>query len=456
MSLRGAIAALRERVSLAGRLLAIIAALLMVDFVANSLLFERTNTFAVNNEEAARMAEHLVVARRLAASVPPERRHEVARQLSTERFEIVWRASRRADDKPLRLSALRDQILAAEPELAGARLRLNLQPLAKRGIGGSVLLPDGSALTFRTASSFTWSLNAGLLLRFSLPSLFLLGLGWWLVRGSFRPLHALVRATRQVGTDDLDPLPLTGPSEVRQLIAAFHRMHERIQQLLASRTQILFAIGHDLRTPLARLQLRLDGAGIDEETRTEMAGDIAEMSELLQSLQIFVETGQDHGRAERFDLAALVQNQVDEACDRGGDARYAGPASLVILGHPLGLRRAVSNLVQNALRYAGNAEVTLSRAATGIELTVSDRGPGIAPEHLAAVLQPFTRLDEARGRTTAGMGLGLAIVDRAVRAEGGELVLANRPGGGLAATIVLPEAAREAAGGTIAGPGNTS
>lgn len=442
MNLRGAVAALRNRTTLAGRLLAIIAALLVIDFATNSVLFERTSTFAVNHEEAARMAEHLVIARRVIGSAPADRRQEIARQLSTDRFETVWVAGRRPAESALRLSTLRQQVLDAEPELARTGLRLNLEPLARGGgIAGSVLLPDGSAVAFRSSGTVTWSLNAGLLLRFSLPSVFLLLLAWWLVRGSFRPLNALVRATKQVGTDDLDPLPLSGPSEVRELILAFHRMHERIQQLLASRTEILLAIGHDLRTPLARLQMRLDGAAIDEVTRAEMTSDIAEMAALLSSLQSFVETGQDGGPVERFDLAAMAQSQVDEACDGGLDARYSGPESFMVMARPLGLRRAMGNLIQNALRYGGTAEVSLNRAGEGIELAVCDRGPGIPQDQLAAVLQPFVRLDESRARSTAGMGLGLAIAHRAVRAEGGELVLANRPGGGLAATIVLPPAA---------------
>ncbi|MBC2666095.1 HAMP domain-containing protein [Novosphingobium flavum] len=439
MTLRSALVALRDRISLAGRLFAIVAALLVVDFAANTALFVRTNNFTVNNEEASRLGEHLVIARRLTAAAGPAQRGEVARQLSTEHFEIVWPGGRRGADNALRLPNLRDQIVAVEPELSAASLRITLQPLASGGgIGGSMVLPDGTTLGFRSSSPVNWTLNAGQLLRFSLPLIFLLALAWWLVRTSFRPLTRLVVATRQVGTDDFDPLPLAGSSEVRQLVDAFHRMHERIQHLLASRTQNLLAIGHDLRTPLSRLQLRLDGAKMDEGSRSEMASDIAEMAELLASLQSFVETGQDQGEPELMDIAALARNQIDEAHDFGGDASYAGPQSLLIKARPVSLRRAVANLVSNALHYGGNAEVVLSRAGEGIELTVLDRGPGIPTDQLEAVTRPFARLDETRARNTAGMGLGLAIVDRAVRAEGGQLVLANRSGGGLAATLVLP------------------
>lgn len=441
MSLARAIEAWRNRVgvSLAGRLLAILLVVIAVDFVANSLMFERERSFAVSNEEAVRMAEHLVVARRLVAAAPPARRAEVARELSTDRFAIAWRDSRGRADHRTGLGELRRDMLAAEPELRGADLRLALVPIARGGgVEGSVLLPDGTALAFHASGLGVWSLNAGLLLRLSLPSLLLFAIAWWLVRRSFVPLQRLVAATRQVGTDRMDPLPEQGESEVRQLIHAFNRMHERISQLLADRTQTLLAVGHDLRTPLSRLQLRLDGAPLDEITREEMARDITEMADLLNSLQAYVDTGQLRGAPEAVDLAAMVRSQVDDAADSGLDATYDGPDFLEVRAHPSALRRAIANLLQNALRYAGNAEVGLCARGAWVELSVADRGPGIPPDRLHDVLQPFTRLDNARARDTRGMGLGLAIVDRVIEAEGGRLELANRPGGGLIVTIRLP------------------
>lgn len=444
MSLRAAIDAFRGRFSLAARLLVIISAVLLVDFAMNSFQFERASTLALGSEEAARMADHLVVARRVIGNAPAADRPALSRTLSTERFQLAWRGQRNVAASARGLVTLRSQVEAAEPELRQADLRLQLAPIAQGGgVAGTLLLADGSALAFRTTGIASWSLNAGLLLRFSLPSLLLFGLASLLVRSAFKPLNRLVEATRQVGTDDMDTLPEQGQSEVRQLIHAFNRMHERIHQLLSNRTQTLLAIGHDLRTPLARLQLRLDSARIDEAMRTEMSGDIAEMVELLASLRAYVELGREAGPAQRIDLAAMARTQVDEATDRGATASYAGPDRLEMAAHPLGLRRAISNLVQNAIRYGGRADVTLSDLGDRVTIEVVDAGPGIAPDRMAEVLQPFIRLDEARARDTQGMGLGLAIVERAVRAEGGSLTLANRPQGGLAATINLPKRAGE-------------
>jgi signal transduction histidine kinase len=139
----------------------------------------------------------------------------------------------------------------------------------------------------------------------------------------------------------------------------------------------------------------------------------------------------------------MVSTLVNSATDRGLDATYDGPEHLEVRLRISGMRRAVSNLIENALHYGDRAEVTLSgQAGGGVLLTVADRGPGIPPEQFREVLQPFSRLDEARARNTGGLGMGLAIVATAVEREGGELALANRPDGGLIASITLPPAAQ--------------
>lgn len=429
----------RIGLSLAARLLAIILAILVADFATNSLMFERAQTVVVKSEEVARVAERLVVARRVLAAAAPVQRPVVARQLSTARFRVTWRLPVAGRDRQAVVPSLRQEVVTAQRELAGADLRVVVVPLARGGgLAGSMLLPDGSELVFRSHGLITWSLNTELLIRFSLPSLLLFALAWWLVRNSVAPLQRLVAAMRRVGTDEMVVLPETGQSEVRQLIRAFNRMHERIHQLLTSRTQTLLAVGHDLRTPLARLQLRIDGARLDPDTRQEMEDDVAEMSDLLGSLQAFVESGQESSPARAVDLVAMVRGQVDGAADAGLAVTYEGPDTLEIMAHPAGLRRAIANLLQNAHRYAGMAEVRLGEHDGWVELVVADRGPGIPEDRLDEVRQPFTRLDTARARDTRGMGLGLAIVDRVAQAAGGVLELANRPGGGLVATLRLP------------------
>lgn len=428
-----------ERVGLGGRLLAIVLIVVSLDFFINSVLFESARQFVIQEDEAATMAEHVVVAHRLLDRAPPADRPLIAGELNTERFTLSWSPIRVPAPNTIDLPTLHQQMLAAEPDLGGTHLHLKLMPLSTGGdIGGTTTLGDGSVATFRFAGQSPWSLNLGRLASMALPSVVLLVLAWLLFRLMLKPLRTLVEATSNVGAADSKPLPETGEGEVLQLIRAFNAMQERIRQLLAAGSQTLLAVGHDLRTPLARLQLRIEDAAIDPRLREEIGQDIEEMRGLLQSLQTFVESGQDGGPVERIDIAVTARTLVDNARDRGQRATYRGPPHLDIVTRPVAVRRALSNLLENALAYGGNARVEVAVHEDGVEIAVEDDGPGIPPERLAEVLLPFVRLDNARTRNTAGMGLGLPIVDRVVKAEGGKLLLDNKPSGGLRVTIRLP------------------
>lgn len=432
---------LLRRIGLGGRLLAILLVVLVVDFMVNTVLFERTSEFVLRSDDAERMAEHLVIAHRVLERTPAAERETVARELSTERFAIAWSRLRGPNKNAIELATLRLQVLEFEPDLEDADLHLQLMPLSNGGnIAGSITLPDRSVVTFRTFGRVAWSLNLGRLVGLALPSLLLLLLAWLMFRATLGPLRTLVKATSEVGASDPRPIAETGQSEVRHLIRAFNAMQERIHQLLASGSQTLLAIGHDLRTPLARLQLRIDDADIDPTLRREIAHDIIEMRDLLQSLQTFVESGEDGVPAERIDIAATAQTQVDNAMDQGGRASYHGPTHLEITARPVWIRRALSNLIRNALAYGGNARVGVRQDGRTVEISVEDDGPGIPEDRMAEVLRPFIRLDNARSRDTPGMGLGLSIVERAVRAERGTLHLSNTQTGGLRVTMRLPHA----------------
>ena len=428
-----------QRVGLGGRLLAIVVVVVLIDFLVNSVLFERARLFMLREDEAAWMAEHVVIAHRVLDRAETDERKLVARELTTERFIITWSRDRPPAAHGIELSTLYRQMLAAEPELGDVELHLRLMPLSHGGnIGGSSTLHDGSTMHFRFHGQAPWSLNFGRLLGLALPSALLLLLAWLAFRLMLRPLRALVKATSEVGAANPQPLPENGEGEVLHLIRAFNAMQERIHQLLASGSQTLLAIGHDLRTPLARLQLRIEEAQISPELRAEIGQDIDEMRDLLQSLQDYVESGRDGGPIERIDIAVTAQTLIDNAQDRGAEAHYDGPDHLEVLARPVAIRRALSNLVENALAYAGSVSIGVAAREGELEIVVSDDGPGIPEARMQEVLRPFIRLDDARSRNTAGMGLGLPIVERLVAADGGTLDLANKPGGGLRATIRLP------------------
>lgn len=431
-------------IGLLGRIFIIFALVLATEFVANTYIFERAGQFALREDEARRMAEHLVVARRVLDRTPRAQRMAVAEELSTQYFDIRWAARQEGNSASLSLRNLQGQILHLEPELLGSHLRLHLRPLRQGGgIAGSMELEDRSLLIFSNAETDElWTLTFGRILTWIAPTLVLVLLGGLVLRLTLRPFRMLIRATRAVGTRDPEPLREQGPAEIRGLIHAFNAMQERIHRLITGRTQALAAVGHDLRTPLARLQLRLDSANVDAEAHRAMSQDIEEMTDLLRSLQVYLSGEGAQLPRERIDIAAMAETIIDSARDEGKDAFYLGPQSLDLWARPVPIRRALANLVDNALHYGGNVRVSLQDEGANISIVVDDDGPGIAEDRLADVLQPFVRLDEARGRNTRGMGLGLAIVSDAVRAEGGTLTLENRREGGLRATIRLPFATR--------------
>jgi signal transduction histidine kinase len=253
-----------------------------------------------------------------------------------------------------------------------------------------------------------------------------------------KPLRNLIGATRNLGEGPPEPVPERGPDELRSLIRALNEMQQRIHQSLIDRTQTMLAIGHDLKTPLSRMKLRLDDDGVDPDLRDGISHDIDEMRLLLESIQAYVDSDGQSIPAERIDIAVMAETLVDTAADHGAEASYTGVSSLEIKARPVPIRRALSNLIENAIHYGGNARVSVRRDGGGVEIVVEDDGPGIPEDRIADALQPFVRLDTARTRDTAGMGLGLPIVRKAVRMENGTLDLRNHPGGGLRATIRLP------------------
>ncbi|MDE1916656.1 MAG: HAMP domain-containing protein [Sphingomonadales bacterium] len=406
-----------------------------VDFAANALVFEKASDFALQEDIATRLADRLAASARVLDAEKPATRAQIAQELSSDSLRLLWSPRHEPSLAAISLAGLQGQILAAQPLLAQRNLRLHLLPFSD-DIGGTMSLSDGSVVSFESHSRHVWALKAGRLISLVLPSLVLVGLALVTIRAILRPLRRLVLATRHVGTARSSALTPSGPVEIKNLIHAFNAMQSRIDSLLATGTQTMLAIGHDLRTPLARMQLRLDEADLDPATRDAIEGDIGEMRDLLASLQTFV-APQGEEPPRRIDLAAMLQTLVDNATDHGGDATYDGPDTLVAMGRAVPLRRALSNLIENALHYGGNAQVTLAQANGHVTITIADRGPGIPEEELAHVLQPFVRLDHARSRDTPGMGLGLAIVEKSLSGEGARLVLANREGGGLEARVIL-------------------
>lgn len=428
-----------RRFGLPERLLALLLLVLAVDFAANSYFFEHVNEFELRRDDAERIADNLVLAVRTLERAEPEERGELARTLSTHRFALEWSAPGGRPRAPVGLANLRAQVLELEPELALADMELHLEELSGKGnIGGSVQLSDRSVVRFHTHANAAWPLTAGRIVSLLLPTIVLFVLAWALLRSMLNPLRNLIRAAGHLGSGPPRPVPERGPEELRELIRALNEMQDRIHRSFVDRTQSMLAIGHDLKTPLSRMRLRLDDDSVDPEVREGLSHDIDEMRMLLESLQAYVDSDGRNIPATRIDIAVMAETLVDNAADHGADATYSGSPHLEVFARPVSIRRALSNLIDNAVHYGGNARVSVRPDGDAAQIVVEDDGPGIPEDRIADALQPFVRLDTARARDTAGMGLGLPIVRKSVRLENGTLDVRNRPEGGLRVTIRLP------------------
>jgi signal transduction histidine kinase len=316
--------------------------------------------------------------------------------------------------------------------------------------GGLVLagrLPDGSAwlnLVLRLPPPRFWHAPT-FLIAFAVMSGAVALLGLWAVRRLTAPVATLAAAAERLGRDvNAPPLPEDGPAEVRQAAASFNTMAARIKRFVADRTTMLAAISHDLRTPITRMKLRAEFVE-DAELRARMLADLDEMERMIAATLAFA---RDDAAAEPpapLDLAALLRTVADEANDVAGReaVRVEAPAHLAVRARATALKRAFANLVGNAVAYAGGCDVRLAADPAGATVRIEDSGPGIPPEALEEMFQPFRRLDDARSREgvdprSGGVGLGLPIARNILRAHGGDVVLANRAEGGLAAIVTLP------------------
>ena len=430
----------RPSLGLLGQIFLIVLLTVAVEFGASTYLYERTSRLSAQEDEARRVAEHLVIARRLLAESPVAHRADIAEQLTTDRYDVHWRPTL-GPPPPIaaELREMRLQIIAWEPDLARTDLRLRLKsPGRSNTVVGGLRLPDGTWLDFSTDELLTGhTLAVTRIIVALIPALALIGIGGLVLRVTLRPMRMLANAADAIGHGAPTMLSEQGSREVRQVIHAFNEMQARILQLIADRTEALAAVGHDLRTPIARLRLRTDAVA-DPQLRVAMNGDLGEMEAMLSSLLAFFGGESDPEAPERVDLAVMLATLVDDATDRGRDAAYEGPDHLDARLRPLETKRAVANLVDNALHYGQAITVRLIATADRIHIQVDDDGPGIPAAALESVLRPFERLDPARGRNTDGLGLGLAIVARAVERAAGTLTLTNRPQGGLRAEIALP------------------
>jgi len=265
---------------------------------------------------------------------------------------------------------------------------------------------------------------------------------WWGARWVSAPMRRLATASRtlarSIGSHEPPPHldESNGTVEVRDAAHVFNEMGRELDDQFRGRGLLVAALSHDLRTPLTRMRMRLES--IESDAAQRCIADVREMDELIDSsLALFRGVGHAEA-AQRVDVLALAQSLCDDLAEQGHAVSASGHEAAVADAQPMALRRVLSNLISNALRYGERADVTVLQEAQSVTVIVDDSGPGIPQAQMERVFQPFFRAENSRNRTTGGTGLGLYIARDLIRRQGGALTLANRPEGGLRATLTLP------------------
>jgi signal transduction histidine kinase len=460
------------RLSLGTELVVLLLVALVVAQAASFVVFTDDRQAAVRAANRAGLIESVASVTRLLQEIAPGRREALADAASTPRIRY-WTSEESATppgprDSQIALPTMQFQrILPNLPEsprvtiITGGRDADDRDGPPRRP-GGASGMPGGGrppflGETYDVLVSVPFAgggwLNAQTRIRaepvpIPWPSLISAGLMaiailaiiGLIVRRATRPLAALADRVEAFGRGAPSvTLPETGPREVRRLTSAFNLMQERLARFIADRTRMLAAIGHDLRTPITSLKIRAELLD-DEEARDRMMATLDDMQSMTEATLAFAREDADAEPPRTVDLNALVESLCEDLAAMGRDVTFAGVERLPYPCRPTALRRAVANLVENAVRYGDRARVALAADTDGPRIVVEDDGPGIPPERIEDVYKPFVRLETSRSRETGGSGLGLSIARSIVLAHGGELTLSNRREGGLRAEIRLPPA----------------
>jgi signal transduction histidine kinase len=447
---RGALGRLLPK-SLAGQMALLVAVAL---FVAQAINFG----LLLRERRGVRFAQVIVPAvtrladasERLAGSLPAnDRRTRVQRQPDNP---MPAGLERRADVEEGVRRGLQDlgipfgQVIAAIRPLPRDRPIPNMSPFRAermRRMGAELIVvveqPGHGWLRLsagwpRTERVLVWQLAAQTLILYIVVLIPVLLAG----RRIARPLRTLAQAAQAFRPGEAgEPLAARGPGDVRAVVVAYNAMRLRVNAMMDEKDRMLGAIGHDLRTPLAALRVRIESVE-DDDDRARMADTIDEMNRTLDDILSLARLGRPSEPPTQVDLAALIDAVVEDFRDLDHDVTFEESPRLRMHLRPALMRRAVRNLIENAVKYGNGAQVRLAPAPDQVRIEVADTGPGIPADKLAQVFDPFTRLETSRNRETGGIGLGLALARAIVREAGGEIALANRAEGGLLATITLP------------------
>lgn len=280
-----------------------------------------------------------------------------------------------------------------------------------------------------------WQLRV--LLLFGLSTLAVIPFGWLFARALTRPIRRIADAADRMGANPQAPtITEEGPAELRVTAHALNRMQQRLSAYLTERTNMIGAIAHDLRTPLARIAFRIEGA--PDDVREKVQADIEQMRAMIAATISFVRDTASISIVAPVALDELLRGLAADEAEIGRPVTLGAVVPVEVLGDPMALTRLFQNLIDNGVAYGGGVEIQVGRTGKDAEVRIADRGPGLPPQALEAMFQPFERGEPSRNRATGGIGLGLSIARAIAQEHGGSLALANRAGGGLEAICRLP------------------
>lgn len=385
---------------------------------------------------------------RVMATTPRASRPMIAAAASNKLYRVAW-YSNRAELPPNAdcgvelydgLEKLRELLERPDVRAIGCdQDRAMEKGAAMQGYTLSISLPDDSWVQFSTAFR-SWGIDARL--RYVLTVTFVVMSSILVAalasRRLARPMERFARAAQRFGADvNAPPMQVKGPVEFQSAMNAFNDMQARIQRFITDRTAMLAAISHDLRAPLTRLRLRGEFVE-DVEQQKKLFRDVDEMQAMVNSALSFFRDDGTQEAITRFNLSEMVNTVLDDFRDAGENVSYHGPLNEVYVGRPLSLRRAITNVIDNAIKYGGSASVSMHATQSDVVIVVDDEGDGIPSELHEAVFRPFFRSEPSRNRKTGGIGLGLSAARSTVRGHGGDILLVNRQPRGLSVHVMLP------------------
>jgi two-component system osmolarity sensor histidine kinase EnvZ len=435
-----------RRDPLSRRIALTIVVAMLASLALNFLFVEVAGTWARPPIERTGLLEQIAATVKVIEAAPAPLRAQLAQAANGPTQEVMWSAQRDEFGLPPGGTLLIADKASVLHQLLGDDRQIRVFNPAdwpsdslRARYAALVQLPDASWLLFSSRER-SWGLDIGtrIAIIIALGLIATVLVAWLATYQLARPLQRFASAARRFGGDlRAPPIKIEGPDEIRQAIIAFNTMQAQIQHYIGERTHMLASISHDLRAPLTRMRLRSEFME-DFDHQDKLIRDIEEMQSMINAALAFFREDTQPEQTTAFDLSELLQTIIDDYRDQHIAIGFSGPAHLVYEGRPLGIKRVIVNLLENAEKYAQQPTIALRSDGYSICIDVTDEGPGIPDASLQRVFDPFFRLETSRNRETGGVGLGLSSARAIVREQGGELTLSNRSRGGLLARVELP------------------